>query len=205
MNSATAYPLAEADAARLPCGWEKRARGTPSDLAAAPHLPLTASAGRGPSTTPPGDNNPARTDHVAAHMPGGGEPRFCVVAKLPANPLPEEPQWSRHTTRPQSSIASATCSKRVSRSRKSARLMVFRADRLSGAGVRAMMNLPAACGKLARSAILPWQRKAWPWLSRLRSLLLPIRRPLASHSTLSGGSWANSRSLSATSPSLRGQ
>lgn len=180
-------------------------RGTVSkNLAAASLHPPTASAGRGsPSTAPSGVTIPARASQVAAPMPGGGG--LYLVVEAPANPSPEDPQWSRHTTPSRSSTASATCSKRASRSRKSALSMVSRADRRSGAGVRAMMSSPVAYVRLARSAISHSPKKAWPWLSRLRLLLLPTPKPLGSHSTLSGGSWASSRSHSATSPSSRGQ
>lgn len=200
MNSAAAFSFwAKADAARLPCGWEKRSRGTFSDLAAAPHLPLTASAGRGPSTTPLGDRNSARARQVAAQMPGGGG----VMLHVPANPF-QEPAWKAVTIRPQSSIAFASCSKRARACARFAQSTACLPEQLSMHGCAVMTSSRPVSGKRARSAFMRSPRKACALRLRPLSHRQPTLRPLASHSTLYAGSWASCRPPSGTSRSSRG-
>lgn len=207
MNSGACSTMRAPDAA---CGHHPPlACGTLFTLAAVSLHPLPASAGRrpchsGPSLPPGKHPIPAGSTQVAASSPGGGEPSSSVVARHPANP-PEREPWSQNTTPSQSSTAFAGCLKRASPSRKSARSMGSRTDRRSGDGARATMRLPAACVRLARSAMTHSPKRAWPWLSLLPSLRLPTLKPLGSHSTLSGGSWASSRTHSATNLSSRGQ
>lgn len=206
MNSGAVFLLPAPDAARSLLVVKKLARGTLSTDLAVCSTMRPASAGRRPShlPLPPGVTIPARAFEVAAsNKPGGGG--LSLVVEAPANPFPEEPQWSRPTTRPRSSIASPRCSKRASRSRKSARSTASLAARLSGAGARAMMSLLGGCARPAKSAILRSPSKAWQLRLRPPKLRRPTLRPLASPSMPSAGSSGSFRSRSGISPSSRGQ
>jgi len=204
MKSALASSGHSADAARQ--GLEgSGARGTFSDLAAVPHLPPTASAGRGSRhsgpTLPPGVTIPARADQVAALSPGGGG----FVIKAPANPIHVREPWSRAASPSPSSIASVSCSRMGIPSTRSALAMACRRSRRSGAGCRGMMKLRLACDSRARSASsLP----GMPPSKRPRRQPVPIpqtRRRPASLSMRNAGGWASSAMHSPIARSWRRQ
>lgn len=186
MNSGACSTMRAPDAARRGSDAPRKARGTLSDLAAGCTSLPAASAGRGsPSTAPSGVTIPARALEVAASNKPGGGSLFLVVG-APANPSPEEPQWSAHT-RPRSSTRFAISLRKAKALSSFAVRKVCRAAGKCSAGQRVMASLQPAFAKRVSSAIT----------TALRSPSLPRRMPAilrlgAWRSMLSAGILANS-------------
>lgn len=202
MNSGAVFLLPAPDAARQVLEGSGACGTFSTDLAAGLLDRPAASAGRGsPSTAPSGVTIPAGPFQVAAPTPGGGG--LFLVVEAPANPF-QEPTWKAATIRPRSSIAFASCSKRARACARFARSTACLPARLFMHGCAVMTSSRPASGNRARSAFTPSPRKACAWHLRPLWPIRQTRRLLASLSMLSAGSWASSRSHSATSPSSRG-
>lgn len=182
MNSAAAYPWAEADAARWGSSDPCKARGTHARLAAAPHLLPPASAGQWPSSPLPRPLSPALRP-VAASTAWAAEALGVI---RPANLL-QEPPWSANTPK-KSSSASASNSKKASRWCSSvARKACRRAAQCSaGRAVIAISQLASA--RRVSLAIITGPN--WP---SQRRRMRATRRPGAWPSMPSAGIWGSYR------------